>query len=69
MKLNCMLLFIILLHLFKNVSGTLYYEYRKNDLNKNKVLVKDKTTLFDQVKDKEELNIIINNNITTDNEI
>ena len=32
MILNCLLLLTILLHIFKNVSGTLYYEYRKNDL-------------------------------------
>ncbi len=38
-------------------------KYKKDDLNKNKVLVKDKTTLFDQVKDKEELNIIIKSDV------
>ena len=34
-------------------------EYRKNNFVKNKVLVKDKTTLFESVKEKDELNIII----------
>ena len=38
-------------------------EYKKNNLNKNKVLVKDKTTLFDSVKEKDELNIIIKSDV------
>ena len=38
-------------------------EFRKNDLNKNKSLVKDKTTLFDDTKNKDELNIIIKSDV------
>ena len=38
-------------------------EYKKNNLAKNKVLVKDKTTLFDDVKEKNELNIIIKSDV------
>ena len=37
-------------------------ESKKNDV-KNKVLAKDKTTLFESVKDKEELNIIIKSDV------
>ncbi len=38
-------------------------EFRKNDNNKNKTLPKDKTTLFEDVKDKNELNIIIKSDV------
>ena len=38
-------------------------EYKKNNSAKNKVLVKDKTTLFDEVKEKDELNIIIKSDV------
>ena len=38
-------------------------EFRKNDNVQNKVSAKDKTTLFDNVKDKEELNIIIKSDV------
>ena len=38
-------------------------EYKKNNLANNKVLVKDKTTLFDEVKEKDELNIIIKSDV------
>lgn len=38
-------------------------EFKKNNKAKNKVLVKDKTTLFDEVKDKDELNIIIKSDV------
>jgi translation initiation factor IF-2 len=38
-------------------------EYRKNNSAKNKVLVKDKTTLFDNIKNKDELNIIIKSDV------
>jgi len=38
-------------------------EYRKNNFVKNKVLVKDKTTLFESVKEKDELNIIIKSDV------
>jgi len=38
-------------------------EYKKNNSGKNKVLVKDKTTLFDGVKEKDELNIIIKSDV------
>ena len=38
-------------------------EFRKNNSAKNKVLVKDKTTLFDEAKDKDELNIIIKSDV------
>ncbi len=38
-------------------------EYKKNDLTKNKVLVKDKTTLFEKVKEKDELNIVIKSDV------
>ena len=34
-------------------------EYKKNNFVQNKVLAKDKATLFDSVKEKDELNIII----------
>jgi len=38
-------------------------EFRKNSSSKNKTLVKDKTTLFEDAKDKEELNIIIKSDV------
>ena len=38
-------------------------EFRKNNLNQNKVLVKDKTTLFENTKDKQELNVIIKSDV------
>jgi translation initiation factor IF-2 len=38
-------------------------EFRKNSSSKNKALVKDKTTLFEGTKDKEELNIIIKSDV------
>ncbi len=38
-------------------------EFKKNNSSKNQVLVKDKTTLFDEVKDKDELNIIIKSDV------
>ncbi len=38
-------------------------EFRKNNSNQNKALVKDKTTLFENAKDKEELNIIIKSDV------
>jgi len=39
------------------------FEFRKNDNVKNKLLVKDKTTLFDNTKNKDELNIIIKSDV------
>ena len=38
-------------------------EFRKNDTAQNKTLAKDKTTLFEDVKDKDELNIIIKSDV------
>jgi translation initiation factor IF-2 len=38
-------------------------EFRKNNSVKNKVLAKDKTTLFENTKDKDELNIIIKSDV------
>jgi translation initiation factor IF-2 len=38
-------------------------EYKKNHFVKNKVLAKDKATLFDDVKEKDELNIIIKSDV------
>ena len=38
-------------------------EFKKNNSNQNKALAKDKTTLFDQAKDKDELNIIIKSDV------
>ena len=38
-------------------------EFRKNDNDQNKILAKDKTTLFENVKDKDELNIIIKSDV------
>ena len=38
-------------------------EYKKNNSIKNQAMVKDKTTLFDEVKGKEELNIIIKSDV------
>ena len=38
-------------------------EFRKNNTAQNKILAKDKTTLFEDVKDKDELNIIIKSDV------
>ncbi len=38
-------------------------ELRKNNSNQSKVLAKDKTTLFEEVKEKDELNIIIKSDV------
>ena len=38
-------------------------EYKKNNSAQSKVLVKDKTTLFDEIKEKDELNIIIKSDV------
>tara|TARA_B100000963_G_scaffold351636_1_gene363520 strand:+ start:1958 stop:4138 length:2181 start_codon:yes stop_codon:yes gene_type:complete len=38
-------------------------EYKKNNFVKNKNIAKDKTTLFDNVKEKDELNIIIKSDV------
>ncbi|MDC3157225.1 translation initiation factor IF-2 [Candidatus Pelagibacter bacterium] len=38
-------------------------EFKKNDTSQNNSLAKDKTTLFEDVKDKEELNIIIKSDV------
>ena len=38
-------------------------EFRKNSNAQNKVLVKDKTTLFEDIKEKDELNIIIKSDV------
>jgi translation initiation factor IF-2 len=38
-------------------------EFKKNNSAKNQVLVKDKTTLFDEAKNKDELNIIIKSDV------
>ncbi|MDC2986576.1 translation initiation factor IF-2 [Candidatus Pelagibacter bacterium] len=38
-------------------------EFRKNNLSQNKVLAKDKTTLFENTNEKEELNIIIKSDV------
>ncbi len=38
-------------------------EFKKNNSSKNQVLVKDKTTIFDEAKDKDELNIIIKSDV------
>ena len=38
-------------------------EFRKNHSNQNTALVKDRTTLFEDTKDKEELNIIIKSDV------
>ena len=38
-------------------------DFRKNNSAQNKTLVKDKTTLFENVKDKDELNIIIKSDV------
>ncbi len=38
-------------------------EFKKDNINKNKAAVQDKTTLFDKTKDKEELNIIIKSDV------
>ena len=38
-------------------------EFRKNNSDQNKILAKDKTTLFEDTKDKDELNIIIKSDV------
>ena len=38
-------------------------EFNKSDSTKNKLLVKDKTTLFDNLKNKDELNIILKSDV------
>tara|TARA_B100000963_G_scaffold332102_1_gene323359 strand:- start:625 stop:2811 length:2187 start_codon:yes stop_codon:yes gene_type:complete len=38
-------------------------QYKKDNLAKNKILAKDKTTLFDKSKEKDELNIIIKSDV------
>ena len=38
-------------------------EFKKNDTKGNKLFAKDKTTLFDNVKAKDELNIIIKSDV------
>ena len=38
-------------------------EFKKTNLNENQVLVKDKTSLFNQAKEKDELNIIIKSDV------
>ena len=38
-------------------------EFKKNNTTQNKVLAKDKTTLFENAKDKDELNIIIKSDV------
>ena len=38
-------------------------EFKKANLQKTNLLVKDKTTLFDQVKNKDELNIVIKSDV------
>ena len=43
-------------------------EFRKNNSAQNTVLAKDKTTLFEDVKDKDELNIIIKSDVQGSNE-
>ena len=43
-------------------------EFRKNKNNQIKILAKDKTTLFDEVKNKDELNIIIKSDVQGSNE-
>ena len=42
--------------------------FKKDNSLKSKVLAKDKTTLFDDVKDKEELNIVIKSDVQGSNE-
>ena len=38
-------------------------EFKKSKASKNNLLVKDKTTLFDEVKNKDELNIVIKSDV------
>ena len=38
-------------------------EFKQRDMAKSKVLTKDKTTLFENVKNKDELNIIIKSDV------
>ena len=44
------------------------FEFKKDNLNKNKAVVQDKTTLFDKTKNKDELNIIIKSDVQGSNE-
>ena len=44
------------------------FEFKKDNLNKNKVVVQDNTTLFDKTKNKDELNIIIKSDVQGSNE-
>ena len=43
-------------------------EFKKNDAVQNNILAKDKTTLFEDVKNKDELNIIIKSDVQGSNE-
>ena len=43
-------------------------EFAKNNSSKNKILAKDKTTLFENTKNKEELNIILKSDVQGSNE-
>ena len=43
-------------------------EFKKNDNAKSKIAAKDKTTLFDDIKNKDELNIIIKSDVQGSNE-
>ncbi len=43
-------------------------EFRKNDISKNKSIAKDKTTLFENASNKDELNIIIKSDVQGSNE-
>ena len=43
-------------------------EFRKNKNSQNKILAKDKTTLFDEEKNKDELNIVIKSDVQGSNE-
>ena len=43
-------------------------EFKQRDMAKSKVLTKDKTTLFENVKNKDELNIIIKSDVQGSNE-
>ena len=43
-------------------------EFKKSDSAKNNLLAKDKTTLFDNIKNKDELNIVIKSDVQGSNE-
>ncbi len=43
-------------------------EFKQDNSTQNKILAKDKTTLFDEAKDKDELNIIIKSDVQGSNE-